>query len=150
MSTRQTKAVGRGRGPSRRQNLARNGKATQISTDFNGPAKLAIDGNTNGDYFVGKSVTHTGSMGLGWKLILVPNRRSIGSFYNRTDGGVGNRLQVVLGGCPERQPSTRLGPFEQEDTQPQVEGKLPKTHEEFSKADKAFSLLILRLIAVPG
>jgi hypothetical protein len=39
-------------------NLALSGTASQSSTAFGGPAQLAIDGNTNGNYLVG-SVTHT-------------------------------------------------------------------------------------------
>jgi mono/diheme cytochrome c family protein len=41
------------------ENIALQGTAKQISTDFNGPAQLAIDGNTDGHYFNGKSVSHT-------------------------------------------------------------------------------------------
>ena len=40
-------------------NIALKGTATQSSTDYEGPPKLAIDGNTNGDYNVAKSTTHT-------------------------------------------------------------------------------------------
>lgn len=40
-------------------NLALNGTATQSSTAYNGPAHLAIDGNTDGNYG-NASVTHTG------------------------------------------------------------------------------------------
>ena len=43
------------------ENVALKGKATQTSTNPNGPeAKLAIDGNTNGDSAKGKSVSVTG------------------------------------------------------------------------------------------
>ena len=40
-------------------NVARRGEATQSSTAFDGPAKLAIDGNTDGRYDEAKSTTHT-------------------------------------------------------------------------------------------
>ena len=39
-------------------NLAKDGQATQSSTDYDGPAELAIDGNTDGKY-ENKSVTHS-------------------------------------------------------------------------------------------
>ena len=48
------------------KNLARKGQASQVSTDFDGPPELAIDGNTNGDYHAGKSVTHTGKTDGPW------------------------------------------------------------------------------------
>ena len=40
-------------------NVAVKGEARQTSTGFNGPAALAIDGNTDGDYSTAKSTTHT-------------------------------------------------------------------------------------------
>ena len=40
------------------KNVASSGKATQQSTAFDGPADLAIDGNTSGEC-TEKSVTHT-------------------------------------------------------------------------------------------
>ena len=45
--------------------MARSGKVSQISTGFNGPAKLAIDGNTDGDY-AKMSVTHTNKEDNPW------------------------------------------------------------------------------------
>ncbi|MFN9234649.1 MAG: DUF1549 domain-containing protein, partial [Planctomyces sp.] len=51
-------------------NVAAKGAASQSSTDFDGPAMLAIDGNTDGDYLK-KSVTHTASSDSpGWELDL--------------------------------------------------------------------------------
>ncbi|HSU55141.1 MAG TPA: DUF1549 domain-containing protein, partial [Candidatus Dormibacteraeota bacterium] len=47
------------------KNIARTGEATQSSTAFDGPAHLAIDGNTNGDFDV-KSTTHTESSENPW------------------------------------------------------------------------------------
>ena len=43
------------------ENVARGGEAEQSSTDFDGAAARAIDGNTDGDYFDANSTTHTGS-----------------------------------------------------------------------------------------
>lgn len=39
--------------------LSQGRTATQSTTDYNGPPNLAVDGNTNGDWYVGYSVTHT-------------------------------------------------------------------------------------------
>ena len=41
------------------ENVALKGSARQSTTGFEGEAKRAIDGNTNGDYFKANSVTHT-------------------------------------------------------------------------------------------
>ena len=46
-------------------NIAAQGKATQSSTDYAGPAELAIDGNTDGD-FKNKSVTHSAQSDDPW------------------------------------------------------------------------------------
>ncbi len=66
--------------------------ATQISTGWNGPASLAIDGNTNGQYFDG-SVTHTLSQSLDWWQVDLGQVRPISEvvLWNRTDC-CGNRL----------------------------------------------------------
>lgn len=76
------------------KNIAPTGQATQSSTAYEGPAKLAIDGNTNGHYFNAKSTTHTAiSKNPWWQLDLGMNtaveRLAI---WNRTDGNVGSRL----------------------------------------------------------
>jgi hypothetical protein len=69
-------------------NVALQGKASQSSTDFDGPAKLANDGNTNGD-FNAKSVSHTKlEDDPWWELDLgsaAPVERVV--VWNRTDGG---------------------------------------------------------------
>jgi hypothetical protein len=69
-------------------NIAPQGKAVQSSTDFDGPANLANDGNTNGDYNA-KSVTHTKAEDNPWWEIdlgrLQPVERV--AVWNRTDGG---------------------------------------------------------------
>ena len=48
------------------ENVARSGVATQISTAFDGPPQLAIDGNTNGDYHAAHSTTHTAASDDPW------------------------------------------------------------------------------------
>ncbi len=82
-------------------NVARSGTATQINTAFEGPAKLAIDGNTDGDYHAAKSTTHTAEADNPWWEVdlgksVVIDRIGI---WNRTDGDVGPRLanfRIVL------------------------------------------------------
>ncbi len=74
-------------------NVALKGEAAQSSTDFDGQAKLAIDGNTDGDY-AKKSTTHTEKSENPWwevdlKSVLPIDRIVI---WNRTDGGLQSRL----------------------------------------------------------
>jgi len=74
-------------------NVAVKGKASQISTGFSGPAALAIDGNTSGDYAKDKSVSHTaGGANPWWEVALDQDYQLTKvAIWNRTDG-VGNRL----------------------------------------------------------
>jgi len=76
------------------ENIASRGKATQSSTWFNGPAELAIDQNTNGD-FEQKSVTHTGEEANPWWEIdfgkETPLDRVV--LWNRTGPGLEERLK---------------------------------------------------------
>lgn len=77
-------------------NIAKSGKATQSSTAFDGPAELAIDGKTSGNY-TDKSTTHTASSASPWweldlgKLTLIERIE----VWNRTD----NQLQQRLAGA---------------------------------------------------
>lgn len=72
-------------------------RATQSSTAYEGEARLAIDGNTRGDYHADQSTTHTDkSDDPWWKLDLtkeVPVDKII--IWNRTD----NQLQSRLDGA---------------------------------------------------
>lgn len=76
------------------QNIATSGVAKQSSTGFSGPAKLAIDGNTNGDYNTAKSTTHTAvSKDPWWEVDLQqvsPVNRLV--LWNRTDSNLQARL----------------------------------------------------------
>jgi len=87
----------------RGENLAVKGKATQSSTDYDGPPQLAIDGNTNGHYFEAKSTTHTRAEDNPWWEVDLGATSAIDRIviWNRTDGGVGTRLNnfrvAVLG-----------------------------------------------------
>lgn len=75
-------------------NIALKGKASQISTGFNGPAKLAIDGNTNGDYDGAKSTSHTADGNDPWWEVDLGELKDIDRVlvWNRTDGETANRL----------------------------------------------------------
>jgi hypothetical protein len=76
------------------ENVARTGKAEQSSTDYDGPATLAIDGNTNGHYFDAHSTTHTHIESNPWWEVKLTQARPIDqiTIWNRTDGDVGVRL----------------------------------------------------------
>jgi len=67
-------------------NMAPFGTATQSSTDFNGEASRAIDGNTEGAYSQ-SSVTHTASETNPWWQVNLGEEYSIGhiKLYGRTD-----------------------------------------------------------------
>jgi hypothetical protein len=74
-------------------NVAPKGTATQSSTDFEGAAKRAIDGNTDGDYQK-KSTTHTKAESDPWWEVKLADAGPVESIvvWNRTDGGSGARL----------------------------------------------------------
>ncbi len=82
-------------------NIARRGEAKQVSTAFDGPAKLAIDGKTDGRYEAAKSTTHTDTADDPWWEVDLkasgPVDRVV--IWNRTDNGLHTRLsdfRVVL------------------------------------------------------
>ena len=77
-----------------KENLALKGKAKQISTDFGGPANLANDGNTNGDY-AKKSVSHTGQAKDPWWEVDLGKVYSLSNIivWNRMDAGTADRMQ---------------------------------------------------------
>ncbi|MBM3851121.1 MAG: DUF1553 domain-containing protein [Verrucomicrobia bacterium] len=82
------------------KNLARGGEARQSSTAYEGPARLAIDGNTNGDFNGARSTTHTQTSTDPWWEVDLKEAVAIDrlSIWNRTDGS-GERLagfRVVL------------------------------------------------------
>jgi hypothetical protein len=78
------------------ENVALKGTAKQSSVDYEGEAKRAIDGNTNGHYFEANSTTHTKiEANPWWEVDLGENKRIERiSLWNRTDGGdaIGSRL----------------------------------------------------------
>jgi len=74
-------------------NIALKGVASQISTDFGGEAKRAIDGNTDGKYYEANSTTHTAAGKDPWWEVDLQSEQSIDkiAIWNRADG-VGERL----------------------------------------------------------
>ena len=77
-------------------NVARKGTATQSTTAFEGPASLAIDGNTDGHYFNAKSTTHTAQQDRPWWEVDLGQSHTIEqiAIWNRNDTPeVGNRLK---------------------------------------------------------
>ena len=115
------------------KNVARSGKVSQISTGFNGPAKLAIDGNTDGDY-AKMSVTHTNKEDNPWLEIDLgsPHKVNQIKIYNRTDGGTANRIKefqiVALGEKREPNWVQRL----KKTPNPDHVASVPVTFESFS------------------
>ncbi len=69
-------------------NVATSGQASQSSTASAGPAKLAIDGKTNGDYAKAKSTTHTENSSDPWWEVDLKFAQPIDrlAVWNRTDG----------------------------------------------------------------
>ncbi|XZE20150.1 DUF1553 domain-containing protein [Pirellulaceae bacterium SH449] len=77
-------------------NVASSGRATQSSVDYAGAAERAIDGNTSGVY-TDNSVTHTKQSDSPWWELELDQHHLIEQItvWNRTDGGVGDRLAGV-------------------------------------------------------
>lgn len=76
------------------QNVASKGEASQSSIDYDGPAKLAIDGNTDGRFNEAKSTTHTKLSDDPWWELDLKSEQKLDRLviWNRTDGEVGSRL----------------------------------------------------------
>ena len=76
------------------ENVARGKPATQVSTTHDAPAARAVDGNTEGGFFVGNSVTHTATQADPWWEVDLGAEEAVERIvvWNRTDGGVGVRL----------------------------------------------------------
>ncbi len=68
-------------------NIATKGEANQSSTASDGPAKLAIDGNTNGNYAEARSTTHTAQSTDPWWELDLKSSASVDRImiWNRTD-----------------------------------------------------------------
>lgn len=76
------------------KNIAPTGQATQSSTAYDGPARLAIDGNTDGDY-AKKSVSHTAVEEDPWFEVDLGSNKDIDQIvlWNRTGTGMPERLK---------------------------------------------------------
>ncbi|MCA9246908.1 MAG: DUF1553 domain-containing protein, partial [Planctomycetales bacterium] len=121
------------------KNVAIDGQASQSSTDYDAPAKLANDGNRSGDFFGSKSVTHTKQEDRPWLEIDLGQQLPIEriSVWNRTDGNVGSRLQAFrfVALDAERQPIW-VHRFDQSPN-PSASAELPPKHESLAEQDKA-------------
>ena len=75
-------------------NVALKGTAKQISTDYGGEAKFAIDGNTDGNY-VKNSVSHTALADDPWWEVDLGGEQAIDRvmLWNRTDAGTEERMR---------------------------------------------------------
>ena len=77
------------------RNVARQGRASQVSTGFGGDAARGIDGNTDGEYFKSNSVTHTEQADSPWWEVdlgrMLPVERVV--VWNRTDADTEERLR---------------------------------------------------------
>src|SRR5581483_3021295 len=77
-----------------KENIALHGEAAQSSTAFDGPARLAIDGNTDGHFDKAKSTTHTEKSENPWWEVDLKQSLPIDriAVWNRTDDGTQSRL----------------------------------------------------------
>lgn len=75
-------------------NVALKGEARQSTTDYDGPAKLAIDGNTDGRYNEAKSTTHTAISDDPWWELDLKGDQKLDRLviWNRVDAGTQERL----------------------------------------------------------
>ena len=121
------------------ENLAPAGKASQISVDYDGPAKLAIDGNTDGDYFQAKSTTHTAAGDDAWWEVdlLSPVALDRVVVWNRTDGGTGSRLKGFRVVLLDEQRQPLLVQTIAASPNPSVTIDVPKTHAGLTDAQRA-------------
>ena len=121
------------------KNVALGGKASQISTGFEGPPNLAIDGNTNGDYFATKSTTHTADGDDPWWEVDLGKNAVVDriAVWNRTDGDVGTRLSTFRVALldEKRQPLWVVNIVES--PQPSAGLSPPQEAEELNDVDRA-------------
>jgi hypothetical protein len=75
-------------------NVALRGETSQSSTAFEGAAKLAIDGNTDGRYSEAKSTTHTDVSENPWWEVDLKTEQPLDriAIWNRTDNNLEGRL----------------------------------------------------------
>jgi mono/diheme cytochrome c family protein len=77
-----------------KENVALKGTTSQSSVAYEGEAKRAIDGETNGNYFEKNSVTHTADEDSPWWEVDLTAAKAIDRvvIWNRTDGTTGALL----------------------------------------------------------
>ena len=128
------------------ENLARKGKASQISVDYQGPPELAIDGNTDGDYFQAKSTTHTATADNPWWEVDLGAPAALEQIivWNRTDGGNGERLKNFRMVLLDDQRRPLLVQTIAESPKPSVTLAVPKTQAELNDAQRAERLKYLK------
>jgi len=80
------------------ENIALRGHASQSSTAYDGRARRAIDGNTDGDYEKAKSTTHTESSENPWWELDLKTAQPLDQIvlWNRTDSDLHTRLSGFL------------------------------------------------------
>ncbi|MEX0793193.1 MAG: DUF1553 domain-containing protein [Pirellulaceae bacterium] len=78
------------------ENVALSGTASQSSVDYDGAPNLAIDGNTNGEYFAAMSTIHTKTEDNPWWEVDLKQPTEIEKIvvWNRTDGGLHSRMKT--------------------------------------------------------
>lgn len=105
-------------------NVALRGEARQSSTAFDGPARFAIDGNTDGRYDQARSTTHTGQSTDPWWEVDLQQSIAVDRIvvWNRAESGErlkGFRVQLLdegrqvvweQAGLPAPAPSAELRP----------------------------------------
>jgi hypothetical protein len=77
------------------ENVALKGTASQSSVDYEGPANLANDGNTDGEFYKSKSVCHTRQEDNPWWEVDLGADKALDKIvvWNRTDATTQSRLQ---------------------------------------------------------
>lgn len=121
------------------KNIATSGKASQVSTAYEGPAHLANDGNTNGEYFTAKSTSHTDTADNPWWEVDLGSPQPVSEIvlWNRTDGNTHTRLHdfriIALDDAhlPVWVVNVVASP------NPSVKFDLPKTHEALTDKQKS-------------
>jgi putative heme-binding domain-containing protein len=77
------------------RNIARRGRASQKNTAYNGDARKALDGNTNGSYSAGGQTHTEENVSNPWWQVDLRGEFAIDSIivWNSTDGDLGQRLK---------------------------------------------------------
>jgi hypothetical protein len=127
------------------RNVAIDGRASQISDAFNGPARHAIDGNTSGEFTAG-STTHTAAEDNPWWEVDLGRAFQIDriAIWNRTDGGTEQRLKNfrVIVYDTARQPLWARQYSEA--PEPHVSMQLPANASAWSQSDREHLIAYLR------